>query len=124
VNIESVTPLNEKQMDIKNMKLKTIPDVSPYDALVFGAPVNGFSLSAAMTAYLKQLASLSNKKVACLTTQSFPFPWMGGNRTIGQMKEICETKGATVYGTGIVNWSSKKREKMITDLVEKFSSLF
>ena len=124
VNIEKVIPSDEKQMDVKSIQLKTVPDISPYDALVFGAPVRGFSLSPAMAAYLGQLASLNNKKVACMTTEFFPFPWMGGNRAISQMMKICKAKGAAVCGTGVVNWKNVRRNKMITDLVEKFSILF
>ena len=127
VNIERIKPVggektNEK--DVSRIRIEKLPDVNSYDALVFGAPVQGASVSPVLAAYLTQVASLQNKKVACLVTEFFPYPWMGGTRAINQMKKVCESKGASVCGTGIVNWSSIGREKKITDVVEQLSSLF
>ena len=113
-----VTPL------IKNLKFEILPDIGQYDALVFGSPVQAFSLSSPMSCYLSQVASLQDKKVALLVTQQFPFPWLGGNRAIGQMKKICESKGATVFGSGIVNWSKSNREQKIVEVVDRLSGLF
>ncbi len=109
---------------LNNIRLETIPDTAQYDALIFGAPVQGFSLSPVMTYYLQQISALRNKQIACLVTQAFPYPWMGGNQSMGQMKRLCESKDATVCGTGIVNWMNKKREQQISNLVEEFYKLF
>ena len=76
-----------------------------------------------MKAYLEQVPSLQNKKIACFVTKGAPFKWTGGIRAIGQMKNICKSKGGTVYGTGIVVWN-KNREKSIADLVDRLSGLF
>ena len=92
-----------------------LPDFQKYDALVFGAPVQGFSLSPGMTSFLQQVGPIQNKKAACLMTQHFPYPWMGGNRAIGQMKTLCESKGATPCATAIVNWKNKRREQQIAN---------
>ena len=106
------------------VQFKTLPDAGKYDALVFGSPVQAFSLCQAMVEYLKQVASLQDKKVACLITQAFPYPWLGGNRAVRQMKRACESKGATVCGSGIVNWMKKSREQQIVQVVDQLSSLF
>ena len=124
VNIERLKVTSEVRLGTKDIKFETLLDVEPYDALVFGSPVQAFSLSSVMASYLTQIASLKGKKVAFLVTQFFPFPWMGGNRTLGQMKKICESKGAAVCGVAIVNWSNPSREKRITEVVEKLSKLF
>jgi flavodoxin len=124
VNIERLKVIGKVKPGIKDIKFETLPDTDSYDALVFGSPVQAFSLSSAMTSYLSQLKSLQDKKVAFLVTQFFPFPWLGGNRAIGQMKKICESKGATAYGTAVVNWSKPNRERQITEMVEKLSKLF
>jgi len=124
VNIERLKVTGEMRPGIKDIKFEKLPDAEPYDALVFGSPVQAFSLSSVMASYLTQIASLQGKKVAFLVTQFFPFPWMGGNRTVGQMKKICESKGAAVCGAAIVNWSNPSREKRITEVVEKLSKLF
>ena len=124
VNIERLKVIGKVHPSTKDVKFESLPDIEPYDALVFGSPVQAFSLSSAMTAYLSQIKSLLDKKVAFLVTQFFPFPWLGGNRTIGQMKKICESKGSITRGTAIINWSKPSREKQITEMVEKLSKLF
>jgi len=124
VDIERLKVVGEMQPGTKDIKFEKLPDAEPYDALVFGSPVQAFSLSSVMASYLTQIASLQGKKIAFLVTQFFPFPWMGGNRTVGQMKKICESKGADICGAAIVNWSNRSREKRITEVVEKLSKLF
>ena len=105
------------------MEFKSAPTVDAYDVLLFGSPVWGFQLSTVMQAYLEQLPPLEGKKVGCFVTHMFPFAWLGGNSTIKQFKQICETKGGKVLATGIVNWSSKGREKDIAITVEKLSNI-
>jgi len=124
VDIERLKVVGEVRPGTKDVKLEMLPDTEPYDVLVFGSPVQAFSLSSVMASYLTQIVSLQGKKVALLVTQFFPFPWMGGNRTAGQMKKICESKGAVICGAEIINWSNPSREKRITEVVEKLSKLF
>jgi len=123
LSLEQVTAIDDSQTDVSKINLTANPDVSAYDMLIFGAPVRGFSISPVMAAYLSKGGSLQGKIVSCFVTQTFPYPWMGGNRAIEQMKKACESKGAKVCATGIVNWSSRKRESMIADTVEKLSRL-
>lgn len=124
VNIERLKVTGEVRPGTKDIKFETLPDTELYDALVFGSPVQAFSLSSVMASYLTQIESLQGKKVAFLVTHFFPFPWMGGNRTVGQMKKICKSKGAAVCGAEIVDWSNPSREKRITEVVENLSKLF
>jgi flavodoxin len=123
VNIERITPVDSKQMDPKKVQIEKLPDLSAYEALVFAAPVQAFNVSPVMKAYLGQLPSLSNKKVACFVTKALPLDSTGGNQAISLMKSTFESKGGTVIGTGIIHWSGG-REKKIADLVEQFSKLF
>ncbi len=123
VAIERVTAVNEDPSAAGNIQLKTIPDITSYDHLIFAAPVRAFSLSPVMKLYLKQLSSLKDKKVSCFVTQHFAFPWMGGNNAIKQVKRACESKGASISNTGIVNWSNKSREKMISNVIEKLCEI-
>jgi flavodoxin len=111
--------------DPKNpvVKLTDPPDASKYDVILFGSPVWAFSLSTVMKAYLSQLQSIKGKKVGCFVTQQLPFKWMGGNRAIKQMSEASKAKGGSVSETGIVNWSSKKRESMLLELTGKMKRL-
>lgn len=106
----------------KQVALKDAPDTAEFDMLVFGAPVRAFSLSPVMRLYLEQLPSLAGKKVGLFITQHFPYRWMGGNNALRQMKTACEAKGCLVYGTGIVNWSSKQREQRMAEVTETLLS--
>ena len=67
---------------------------------------------------------MADKPVACLTTQAFPYAWMGGNRAIRQMKALVEANGATVRGSGIVNWSRKTRAQQIQEVTDSLCGLF
>ncbi len=123
VKVERVTPIGEVNPSSKNIKFETLPDLDAYDAIIFGAPVQAFSLSTIMKTYMNQIKSLNDKKVACFVTKGVPFNWTGGNKAISQMKKIIESQGGTVIGTGIIIWRDK-REEQIAELVEKFSKLF
>lgn len=124
VILEKIVPDDEKQTDASKIRFKSIPDISKYDALIFGCPVHGFSPSPALLSYLTQLQHLDHKKTACFVTEFFPFPWMGGNRAIKIIKDICLSKESDICGTGVINWSNRHRRKMISDLAEEFSSIF
>ena len=123
VTLERVNAVNEDPSAQGPVELKDIPEVGSYDALIFGAPVRAFSLTPTMKAYLAQISALKGKKVGCFTTQHFPFAWMGGNKAISQMKSACEAKGAVLFSTGVVNWSSKKREEKIANVLKNLSEL-
>ncbi|HDL86499.1 MAG TPA: hypothetical protein ENH11_09285 [Candidatus Acetothermia bacterium] len=102
----------------RSSQLETRPNVAPYEALVFGSAVEAFSLSPVMRSYLAWIDSLQGKQAACLVTQFFPYPWMGGNCATRQMRRICESKGATVSGSTVVNWAGFRRAKTTTQAIE------
>jgi len=121
VTLEQVTAVNEDPAAAANVELLAIPDTNGYDMIIFGAPVRAFSLSPVMLLYLNQLPSLQGKKISCFVTQQLPFACLGGNRSIKQMKKAIIAKNGTVHETGVVNWSSKKREDLITDLINRLT---
>lgn len=124
VSLHRVSAHNPEETNVQKIQLNERPEIRSYDVLLFGAPVNAFSLSPVMQSYLSAIESLKSKKVACFMTQSFPFPWMGGNRSLKQMTDICQSKGAHPYEIGIVNWTKMpKLEKRINTVVEKLSRL-
>jgi len=122
-NIERIEVIDEKQTDINKIQIQRNPNLEKYDAIVFGAPVNAFSLCPAMNAYMSQIYSLGDKKIACFVTKGLPFASTGGNQAIGQMKKICESKGGDICGSGIIVWN-KDKEKQIIKLSEELSKLF
>lgn len=123
VQLEKVTAINEDPKVKEKVRLQSIPDLTPYDVIIMGAPVNGFSLSSVMKAYLAQIPLIQGKKVACFVTEYFPKPWMGGNHSIHQMIRSVEDKGGEVIDKGIINWSNKAREEQIKEMVVRLSMI-
>ncbi len=123
VEIKRVDMVGGNKPQGKDIEIENPPEVTEYDALIFGAPVHAFSLAPAMRAYMGHMAPLQDKKAALFVTKGLRFDWTGGTRAIGQMKKICRSKGGIIMGTGIVIWN-KQRDKKITELVEEFSKLF
>ena len=107
-----------------DVKLTSAPAVDRFKGIVFAAPVQAFSLAAAMKGYLNRLGSMQGKDFACLVTKQLKGNWTGGNSAVRKMKKIGEEKGGTFLGSGIVIWSSPEREKTIEDTVEELSSMF
>ncbi len=119
--LEQVTVAGGRKSGDRAFQLKTRPDAGQYDTLVFGSAVEAFSLSPVMRGYLAGVDSLQGKQVACLVTQFFPYPWMGGNRAIRQMRRLCKSKGATVCGAGVVNWARFRRAKTTARAIDRLT---
>ncbi len=119
-SLETVAPL---QMGDTTATLKTMPTVDAYDAVVFACPVRGGTPAPPMRVYLEQVPSLAGKRVAFLVTGFFPAQW-GREQTLAQMKMLCESKGATVCGSGSVQWASLSRKQQISTAVAYVSGLF
>lgn len=124
VDIEKIEVIGDEYPRKNPFHFKKIPKINKYDALIFGSPIEAFTLSPVMKSYLEQISSLKNKEVACFITQYFPYPWMGGNRGIKQMRIKCQEKGASISKSAVINWKNKKRNQMISDAVEKISHSF
>ncbi len=105
----------------REFNLVVAPDVSAYQHLVFATPVRGFQISPIMKRYLESLPTLSGKKIACFVTHQFPRAFLGGNQTINAMKKIIAKKGGVVSQQGVIDWSNKKRETQIQDLIRDLS---
>jgi len=122
--IERVTVRGERTPQTKSFELDVMPDSSPYDAVVLASYVEAFSLCPVMTRYLAQLGTLGGKPVACLVTQQFPYPWLGGNRALKQMKKLVETKNGVVVATAVVNWAKAKRAVTMAAALERLATAF
>ncbi|NLW47081.1 MAG: flavodoxin [Firmicutes bacterium] len=123
VTIEPIEPIGDAHPGVKNLQLKTYPEIAKYEGLIFAAPVWAFNISPVLTAYLSQLSTLKDKKITAFVTMGFPFPWMGGNRAIAMLKKICRTKGATIAATAII-CRSGNYQKAITNMKEIFSEVY
>ena len=123
VKLEHVEAAGPVRPGATNIPLKTMPEIEGYEALVFGTSVQGGTPAPPMATFLDRLPSLQGVKVACLVTGFFPPGW-GRNQTIARMTEICESKGATVCGSGSVGWWSLGRKRQIAEAVEALSKSF
>ncbi len=124
VDVIQLKMKEEYKPGLKDIQFEGLPDLNSYEGLILGSPVEAFSLCPVMKGYISQVPSFESKKMAGFVTQFFPFPWMGGNGAIVQMKALCKQKNGTMSDTGVINWKNRKREKMITDMVDKLGAIF
>jgi flavodoxin len=122
VTIERVEPVNDDPNSNAPVQLKSAPDVRPYDAVVFASPVHAFSLPRVMKLYLSQLPDMTGKRVSCFVTQQLKWSWLGGSNTVRQIQAASRAKGAKITSSGIIHWSSPRRQDEIDDLVSSMVS--
>lgn len=121
--IERVNAENEDPNNKLPVRLKNAPDPLRFDAVIFGAPVQAFSLSPIMKVYMAQLPQLKGKKACCFVTEHFSKPWMGGKQAVKQICSLCQSKGTDISKSGIVNWTSKSRDDQIADVASKLGKI-
>jgi flavodoxin len=124
VALERITADEPKGPKDPSIRLTYTPDPGPFEAVIFGAPVQAFSLAQAMKTYLAQVGDLTGKKTACFVTKQLPGNWTGGNSAIRKMMKFCEAKGAAVTESGIVHWAEGKREESIMKLIPRLIDAF
>lgn len=121
VDLERLEVFNEEQPVNTEIRLKNMPEIASYDAVIFASPVNGFSLAQPMKIYLSKIPDIKDKNVYCFVTQHLKKAWLGGNRAVKEIKSACKKKGGNILMSGIVNWSSEKRKEQISDIVKRFT---
>jgi NAD(P)H dehydrogenase (quinone) len=124
VCLEEITITGNTPAQPGKFELKQIPAVDSYDALIFGAPVQAFSLNPVMKAYMAQLPPLNGKRVALFVTKQIPQLWLGGTGAIATLKKEVESRGGKVIGSEIVVWAEKKRAETSQQCIDKISKLF
>jgi NAD(P)H dehydrogenase (quinone) len=120
VTIEKLAVIGNYEQSYESIHFESFPNLEKYDAIIFASLVQAFALSPFMKKYLTQIDSLKGKSVSCFVTEYFPYRWMGGNNAVNKMVEICTSKHATILTTAIINWSNKKRDHQIEELVSQF----
>ena len=105
-----------------SVTLENRPSLDGYDKLVFGSPVNGGRMSSAIAAYLDGVSSLEGQPVVFLLTHFLRRSW-GTEQTIAQMRELCESRGATVIESADVRWPNLRRKRDIRRAVDRLSQL-
>ena len=95
------------------------PMCGGYDTLIFGAPVQAFSLDPAMKMYFDEIFDLEKVPTGIFITEQLKKAWMGGNRAARQLTALLKRKGNTPINLGLVNWSSEQKESQIDAIVER-----
>ena len=118
-------PLHEiipESYDPKILKpvLIEAPEIGAFDTVILGSPVHGFQVAKVMREYLLQ-KDFTGKTVDLLITHYFPFKWLGGSQALREMKSIVEKKGGIIRHQTSINWSSKKRETSVLEMLELYS---
>ena len=122
--IDEITIEGSPPAQVGKFELTNIPDPCSYDAVIFGAPVQAFTLNPVMKAYLEKLPAMDNLKVVVFITKQLPLLWTGGTGAVALVKGALETRGAEVIGTEIVVWSEKKREQSIRECLANIGNIF
>jgi flavodoxin len=104
----------------KVVELVERPDVKDYEEVIFACPVHGFMICKVMKTYLTELEDLSGKTIDLFVTHQFPVSWLGGNQTLKQMKKLIERKNGVVRNMTSINWSSKKKEIVIEEMLNRY----
>jgi len=118
--IEQENPSNTNP---KKIKIKSMPELSLYDALIFASPVQAFTLAAVFNEYIKNIEPINGKSVLLYVTKNLRTKGFGGNKSISVMKDAVETKGGIVKNSGIIFWKKEdERNSQIEQLIEDFAS--
>ncbi|MFW5992265.1 MAG: flavodoxin family protein [Halanaerobiaceae bacterium] len=123
VNIEQIEIKGDGGPGVKDIEFTVVPDIKDYDTVIFGSPVEAFSLNTVMKKYLEQIKSLANKQVVCYVTKALPFNWTGGNQAISYMKKVCQSKKGEIISTGVVKCNKFEREKSMNRVVNDISRM-
>lgn len=86
VGTEEIAIKGESPAQPGKFEIVRAPDAAGYDAVVFGAPVQAFSLNPVMKKYMQNLPRMEGKKVAILVTKQLPILWLGGTGAVAFMK--------------------------------------
>ncbi|NLD99428.1 MAG: flavodoxin family protein [Fibrobacter sp.] len=113
-----VTPKGDK------FTIKNPPDISGFDAALFGSPVWAFKAAPVIMEYLLQLKNFKGKKALSFVCKGLPFTWTGGDQAIKAMNQELESSGCDVLPGVILQAFFKPNQKKIDEAVEKVFSNF
>jgi flavorubredoxin len=114
VDIELLRTTKFVKPSARNIEFKRIPDPSPYDLILVGGPVWGFTMSPVTLAYLDEVKSLKTKRGAAFSTYFLPFDALGGGaRSLAEANSNLELLGAdTVEGERLFWLFAVNRRRM------------
>jgi NAD(P)H dehydrogenase (quinone) len=97
VDIELMKPIGLVHPRQKGVEFRDdVPDMAPYDTVIFGGPVWAFTASPVVTSFIKDIPDLKGKKALCFSTSGFPTAMSGAKGGLKKLAAILEELGATV----------------------------
>jgi NAD(P)H dehydrogenase (quinone) len=113
VDIELIKPAGRVHPRMKHVEFRDdVPDMSPYDAVLFGGPVWAFTASPVVGSFIKEIPTLKGKKVLCFSTSGFPTAISGAKGGLKKLGLLLEEAGAAVLEGEPLFWGvgcSKKK---------------
>ena len=108
----------------RSRHLTNCPPLEGYDRILFGFPVQGFSLPIPVKDYLMKVNFPVGKEVGVFTTQYFNHDWLGGNSSHRQFwKMITRYQPIQLSPhVGRIHWRHPNKEQQINAVLEAFSS--
>jgi NAD(P)H dehydrogenase (quinone) len=124
VDIQLVMPAGRAHPRMKRVELRDeIPDLSSYDAVLFGGPVWAFTASPVIRSFIKEIPSLKGKKALCFSTSGFPTAISGAQGGLKTLSVLLEEIEATVLEGEAFFWgllgSKKKMEEAAVRICER-----
>lgn len=109
---------------LQTRRLTNCPSLDGYDRILFGFPVQGFSLPTPIKEYLTKVAFPIGKEVGVFTTQYFNYDWMGGHSTHRQFWSMVDPYQPIRLSphVGRIHWRHKQKEQQTDAVLTAFTS--
>lgn len=115
-------PVGKVHPGATDFSLKSLPEIEPFDALMFGGPVWAFGQSPVIRKCLAEIPSLKGKKALGFVTMGFPFRVLGGTRAIRQINEQLDLLGADVHPGTVLPYTIPPSDEKVKGVAEEIVS--
>jgi NAD(P)H dehydrogenase (quinone) len=95
------------------------PNMAPYDVVIFGGPIWGFTVSPVVGAFIKEIPELKGKKALCFSTSGFPTAISGARGGLKKMEMLLDGLGATVLESEPFFWGLFRSKKKMDNAVNR-----
>ncbi len=120
VDIKLIMPARRPHPRMKHVELRDeVPDMSSYDAVLFGGPVWAFTASPVICSVIKEIPSLKGKKALCFSTSGFPTAISGARGGLKKLAGLLEEIEATVLEGEAFFWGLLGSKKKIGEAAER-----
>ncbi len=120
VDIQLIQTSGRVRPRMKRVPLRDeVPDLSPYDAIILGGPIWGFTASPVVMAFIKDIPSLKGKKALCFTTSGFPTAISGAKGGLKKLNAQLEELGAELLPGEAFFWGLWCNKKKMEETVER-----